>query len=93
MIFQVLFDIISVSPFGNVYFCKKFNTMKPKSIRNVAIIAHVDHGKTTLVDAILKQTHSFRDNEKEMEARLIMDKGDIESEKGITVIDKNTAEF
>ncbi len=62
-------------------------------IRNIVIIAHVDHGKTTLVDAILKQTHTFRDNQKEMSRTLIMDSNDLEREKGITILAKNTAVF
>jgi len=62
-------------------------------IRNIAIIAHVDHGKTTLVDAMLKQTHTFRDNQKEMGETLIMDSNDLEKEKGITILAKNTAVF
>ncbi len=62
-------------------------------IRNIAIIAHVDHGKTTLVDAMLKQTHTFRDNQKEMQETLIMDSNDLEKEKGITILSKNTAVF
>ncbi|MDO8608993.1 MAG: translational GTPase TypA [bacterium] len=62
-------------------------------IRNIVIIAHVDHGKTTLVDALLKQTHTFRDNEKEMGEELIMDSNDLEREKGITILAKNTSVF
>lgn len=62
-------------------------------IRNIVIIAHVDHGKTTLVDAILKQTHTFRDNQKEMSETLIMDSNELEREKGITILAKNTAVF
>jgi len=60
-------------------------------IKNIAIIAHVDHGKTTLVDAMLKQTHTFRDNQKEMNETLILDSNDLEREKGITILAKNTA--
>src|SRR3989338_5801777 len=67
-----------------------FNIME---IRNIAIIAHVDHGKTTLVDALLKQTHTFRDNQKEMTETLIMDSNDLEREKGITILAKNTSIF
>lgn len=62
-------------------------------IRNIAIIAHVDHGKTTLVDAMLKQTHTFRENQKEMGETLIMDSNDLEKERGITILSKNTAVF
>lgn len=61
------------------------------NIRNIAIIAHVDHGKTTLVDAMLKQTHVFRDNQAEMEQTTILDRNDQERERGITILAKNTA--
>lgn len=62
-------------------------------IRNIAIIAHVDHGKTTLVDAMLKQSGLFRDNQKEMKQELIMDSNDLEKEKGITILAKNTSVY
>ena len=60
-----------------------------EDIRNIAIIAHVDHGKTTLVDAMLRQSGIFRVNEKVTER--VMDSNDLEREKGITIMSKNTA--
>lgn len=62
-----------------------------QDIRNIAIIAHVDHGKTTLVDGMLKQTHTFRENEAEMLQTTILDSNDQERERGITILAKNTA--
>ena len=63
--------------------------MNNKNIRNIAIIAHVDHGKTTLVDAMLKQSHVFRENEVVQER--VMDSNDLEKERGITILSKNTS--
>ncbi len=63
--------------------------MRRADIRNIAIIAHVDHGKTTLVDAMLRQSHIFRDNQQVAER--VMDSNDLERERGITIMAKNTA--
>ena len=71
--------------------CYNILMHNPSHIRNIAIIAHVDHGKTTLVDGFLKQTQTFRDNQAEMGQSLIMDSGDQERERGITITAKITA--
>lgn len=63
--------------------------MDKEKVRNIAIIAHVDHGKTTLVDAFLKQSNIFRTNQDEMTQEMILDTGDLEREKGITIKAKN----
>ena len=68
-------------------------TLDKNKIRNVAIIAHVDHGKTTLVDGLLKQSHTFRDNQAEMSQTLIMDSMDQEHERGITITAKQTCVY
>ena len=66
-------------------------TYDPSKLRNIAIIAHVDHGKTTLVDHMLRQAGTFRANEAMVER--VMDSMDLEKERGITILAKNTAIF
>ena len=74
--------------------CYKYMVITDREkIRNVAIIAHVDHGKTTLVDGLLKQSHTFRDNQAEMSQTLIMDSMDQEHERGITITAKQTCVY
>ena len=63
--------------------------MPRPDLRNIAIVAHVDHGKTTLVDFMLRQSGTFRDNEQVAER--VMDSGDLERERGITILAKNTS--
>ncbi|XP_059646306.1 putative elongation factor TypA-like SVR3, chloroplastic isoform X2 [Cornus florida] len=70
---------------------KKSQLMRRRDIRNIAIVAHVDHGKTTLVDAMLKQAKVFRENQFVQER--IMDSNDLERERGITILSKNTSIF
>ncbi len=67
--------------------------IRTENIRNIAIIAHVDHGKTTLVDFLLKQANVFRENAEEMGKTLIMDSNDLEKERGITILAKNASVF
>ena len=65
------------------------DSARREDIRNIAIIAHVDHGKTTLVDRMLQQTGTFRANERVTER--VMDSNDLERERGITILAKNTS--
>src|SRR5258706_11960209 len=67
------------------------SVLNPQMIRNVAVIAHVDHGKTTLVDFLLKQSHTLRENEEAMSRTTILDSNPLERERGITILAKNTA--
>ena len=76
-----------------LYVIIKFMTLNKNLICNVAIITHVDHGKTTLVDGLLKQSHTFRDNQAEMQQTLIMDSMDQEHERGITITAKQTCVY
>src|ERR1700677_2024189 len=70
---------------------RRKNCTVSQTIRNIAIIAHVDHGKTTLVDAMLRQSGTFRANEQVAER--VMDSNDLERERGLTILAKNTAIF
>ncbi|XP_022842212.1 putative elongation factor TypA-like SVR3, chloroplastic [Olea europaea var. sylvestris] len=79
----------SVSPATDTAPEKKGQLMRRNDIRNIAIVAHVDHGKTTLVDSMLKQAKVFRDNQFVQER--IMDSNDLERERGITILSKNTS--
>ena len=88
--YQVLTSLVSVlKPNCSSLICIYDMTEERKDIRNVAIIAHVDHGKTTLVDAMLRQSGTFRDNEQVRDR--VMDSMDLERERGITIMAKNTA--
>jgi len=82
--YNLFFRLTVLRPFSNGK-----SKQKMKTIRNIAIIAHVDHGKTTLIDAILRQSGVFRDNQKVAER--VMDSDDLEREKGITIFSKNAA--
>lgn len=67
--------------------------MNQQHLRDIAIIAHVDHGKTTLVDALLKQTKTFANHQKELQQTTILDSNDLERERGVTILAKNTSIF
>src|SRR5512145_1819081 len=83
-------DSIAFTSFSScVKTCMNSPTITLDKIRNIAIIAHVDHGKTTLVDAMLKQSGLFRANERVVER--VMDSMDLERERGITILAKNTS--
>src|SRR5713226_2475729 len=75
--------------FESIFSTGPYQQMETSKIRNIAIIAHVDHGKTTLVDAMLKQAGTYRDNETIVER--VMDSMDLERERGITIMAKNTS--
>lgn len=84
--------MLSHGSFGNKFFYmykKQRSSMQRQEIRNIAIIAHVDHGKTTLVDQLLRQNGVFRTNEAVIDR--VMDNNDLEKERGITILAKNTA--
>ena len=85
-IFYLLYDVNIIY---SLIHWEEFFCILITNLRNVAIIAHVDHGKTTLVDAMLKQSHVFRANEQVAER--VMDSNAIERERGITILSKNTA--
>jgi GTP-binding protein len=72
---------------------QNMSLISPITLRNVAIIAHVDHGKTTLVDAMLKQTATFAAHQKEIDQTTILDSNELERERGVTILAKNTAVF
>jgi len=74
-----------------LYTLNNLDQFTSEKIRNIAVIAHVDHGKTTLVDFMLKQSHTFRENEAEMQQTTILDSNPLERERGITILAKNTA--
>src|SRR5436853_6454709 len=80
--------MLIVCPQRQIHY-KGSTRMDPAQIRNIAIIAHVDHGKTTLVDAMLKQAGTYRDNEQIVER--VMDSMYLEKERGITIMAKNTS--
>ena len=88
-IFILYYILYYLSIYGKI----SVMTLNKDKIRNVAIIAHVDHGKTTLVDGLLKQSHTFRDNQAEMSQTLIMDSMDQEHERGITITAKQTCVY
>ena len=75
----------------NCYLCAVKNRMFMQKLRNIAIIAHVDHGKTTLVDKMILAGHILRDNSKQASGELILDNNDLERERGITILSKNVS--
>src|SRR3990172_3494423 len=83
------FSFAHLGPRGRIRGSARLKYATRTDIRNVAIIAHVDHGKTTLVDAMLKQSKVFRENQEV--GTLILDSNPLEREKGITILAKNTA--
>ena len=84
----MIYDVLK-SIYGHCKRGRKMTTKTQENIRNIAIIAHVDHGKTTLVDCLLRQAGTFRENERVAER--VMDSNDLERERGITILSKNTS--
>jgi small GTP-binding protein len=86
--------VICHPSFENLALCQQTGSLTfngNDAVANIAVIAHVDHGKTTLVDALLKQTHVFRDNQAEMTEDCILDSNELERERGITIMAKTCA--
>src|SRR6478752_5189589 len=80
---------MSLNPTQHTHTIHKSEALRRADLRNIAIVAHVDHGKTTLVDTMLEQAHTFRANQEHRER--IMDSMDLERERGITIMAKNAA--
>ena len=89
MIFNEIFLLLQLYLMQNSYLCSQIYRYCMQNIRNIAIIAHVDHGKTTLVDKMLLAGNLFRSNQSTGE--LMLDNNDLERERGITILSKNVS--